>query len=310
MKKRYWTNEEEIKLKEMYDAGIDISDICIMLDRTYSSVTSKAVTLNLQTKNIKQNNPKYKAIYQDYDWCYEHFISLGMSHQEMADLSGCKKRTIEKWCTEIHRLDTYARINKKTLNNRQQDLIIGSLLGDGHIDKREKFPLFIVSHAENQKDYLYYKYEIMKDLCRMTPTKYNGEEKTFSNGKTYMCQDSYRFNTGSYYELDKYRKLSKLSLVKMLNEYSFAIWILDDAYHDKSKNLWELCSAMMNREENELALQILKEKFSIIGHVEKDSRYIQFDVPSSRTINEIILRNIPNELDVIQCKIFTDKKVG
>ena len=92
MKKRYWTNEEEIKLKEMYDAGIDISDICIMLDRTYSSVTSKAVTLNLQTKNIKQNNPKYKAIYQDYDWCYDHFINLGMSHQEMADLSGCKKK--------------------------------------------------------------------------------------------------------------------------------------------------------------------------------------------------------------------------
>jgi hypothetical protein len=102
--------------------------------------------------------------------------------------------------------------------------------------------------------------------------------------------------------LDKYRKYSKLELVNQLNEYSFSIWLLDDGYFDPKKCLWELCSAMMNEQENIKTLNILHNKFEISGHIEHDKRYILFDVPSSRKINNIILHNIPNDLDVVKYK--------
>lgn len=140
----------------------------------------------------------------------------------------------------------------------------------------------------------------------MTPTKYDGKVKLFSNGNEYQCQNSYRFNTRTYTQLDKYRKLTKLDLAYMLNDYSLAIWILDDGYYDKKKGLWELCSAMMNKDENETTLKYLYKKFNIYGRIQKDVRYIRFDVPSSKIINNIILNNIPNNLDIIQYKIINE----
>jgi hypothetical protein len=306
--RKIWTDQDINTLTELYNKGEDIRSICSIMGRTYCSITSKAVCLGLTTKNIKPNNPNYKAVCQEYDWCYDLFINKGLSHQEMAVIAGCKTRTIEKWCTEIHKLDIYKRMKSKTLNIIQHDLVIGSLLGDGHIDKREKYPLFIVSHAENQKDYLYYKYEIMKDMCRMTPTKYDGGYAIF-NDKKYNRQDSYRFNTGTYQCLDYYRKLTKLELVNMLNEYSFSIWMLDDASYSSSNCLWQLCSAMMNEQENSIALEIIHKKFNITGKILKDRRYIQFDIVNSKRINDIVLKNIPNNLDVVRYKLL-EKKVS
>jgi hypothetical protein len=45
----------------------------------------------------------------------------GLTHQEMANLAGCKKRTIEKWCTQIHGLTTWVRANEKQLSQLQHD---------------------------------------------------------------------------------------------------------------------------------------------------------------------------------------------
>lgn len=240
-------------------------------------------------------------VYRDYNWCYHHYIDLGMSHEEMAEIAGCKKRTIKKWCCQIFRLDTWTRAKEKKLDNIQHDLVIGSLLGDGHIDKREKYPLFIVSHAENQKDYLYYKYEIMKNMCRMKPHEYESGECIICGSNAHR-QKSYRFNTGTYLCFDKYRNMTKEEILNELNEYSFAIWILDDG--SRCDNIWSLCSANLD---NELVVDVLNNKFGIVGRIQKDNRYINFNKVSSDKIDEIILRNIPNDLDIIKYKILERK---
>ncbi|MBI2552505.1 hypothetical protein HYW17_04375 [Candidatus Uhrbacteria bacterium] len=57
------------------------------------------------------------------------------------------------------------------LNPLQEQLIIGSLLGDGSLTatgggKRYRFT---VSHGSKQKEYLFWKYEILKDYVRTPP---------------------------------------------------------------------------------------------------------------------------------------------
>lgn len=312
MGKVTWTKEQEEYLEELYSQYLPMKDIVEKMNdfsginRTATAISNKAAKMRLSQKYIKSNSANFKAIYQDYDWCYDHYVNQGLNHEEMAEEANCTKRVIEKWCQEKYHIDTYLRMKEKTLSQLQQDLIIGSLLGDGHIDRREEYPLFIVSHAENQKDYLYYKYEIMKSMCEMTPTYYPPEVKTIKESSC-ECMPFYRFNTRTYYCLKPFRAMSKIDLINQLNEYSFSIWVLDDGYCGE-KGYWELCAPLDTDEDRSIMKNVLKEKFGIEAIEQKDNRYFRFHTEDSWKITKMILDNIPNNLDVIQYKIFDKKK--
>lgn len=313
MGKQTWTPDQEEYLEKLYSEYIPLNEIVSKINlysgtnRTRGSVSNKANKLGLTQKYIKPNNPKFNAVYQDYNWYYKYFVEEGLNHEQMAELANCTKRVIEKWGQEKHHIDTYTRMNEKQSNQLQYDLIIGSLLGDGHIDKREEFPLFIVSHAENQKDYLYYKYTIMKNLCEMTPTRYKGKDQYKIVDSICDCQDFYRFNTRTYYAFKPFRKMSKIDLINQLNEYSFSIWMLDDG-HCVEKGYWELCAPLESDEERSIMKNILYNKFGIVPIEQKDNRYFRFHSEDSFKITNMILNNIPNDLDVIQNKILNKKK--
>ena len=262
--------------------------------------------------NYKKNNSKYKAIYQDYNWCYQKFMIEGLNHKEMAEEAKCSKRVIEKWCQEIHNLTQKYRQENKTLSSLQKDLIIGSMLGDGHIDKRETQPVFIVSHAENQKDYLYYKYNILEDLCNKEPSYIEAHYNSFGKNedgedKIYWCQPTYRICTRIHDCFKDYRGRTYTELLKLMNEYSLSIWILDDGYRD---NKWELCVAQYTQDDIDFAINKFKQDYGLLTHQSNsDNRYLDFDANSSRKLDEIILKNIPNELDIIQYKIIKNDKI-
>lgn len=255
---------------------------------------------------LTKNDPRFKAIYQDYNWCYQKYIVEGFNHDEMAKEANCSKRVVEKWCCEKHKLTQEYRRKHKELTKTQGDLIIGSLLGDGHIDKRETQPIFIVSHAENQKDYLYWKYEIVKDLCNIPPSYSSEEMRKFDNGKEYLCQPTYRVSTRIYDCFYKYREMTKEELINQLNELSLSIFVLDDGFRSSSN--WELCIANFSSENKELFINVMKDKFDLDAYVCKyDNRYMKFTANSSRKLDSIILKNIPNDLDIINYKIINNK---
>jgi len=267
---------------------------------------AKINNINLEY-TYKLNNAKFKAIYQSYDWCYQKYIDEGLNHDEMALEANCSKRVVEKWCSEIHKLTQKFRQKEKQLSILQKDLIIGSMLGDGHIDKRETQPIFIVSHAENQKDYLYYKYKILKDMCNIEPREIEEGICVFKE-KQYNHQKQYRLCTRIYDCLKEYRNKSYTYLLNQLNEYSFSIWMLDDAYRGYSN--WSLCVAEYTQEDVNNAINILKERFNLNCWQGKDIRYLQFDAECSRNIDLIILRNIPNEFDIIKYKITENENIS
>lgn len=307
MSKNTWTEEEINILKDLYSNNESLEKIANKLNRTKKAVARKANNLQLSRSIMDKHNNKYKAPYQDYDWCYERYINRNMTHEQMAKEANTTLRTIQKWCSEKHRLNAHTFKYHKKLSDIQRQLIMFSLLGDGHIDKREKEPLFIVCHAENQKDYLYWKYDMLKDLCASEPTKYSGENKTFtSGGKAYQCKPFYRFGTRIIYDLIPIRKMNKIDIIKQLNEFGIAIHILDDG--NRSNSNWYVCVAEFTQEEKNLYVNVCKSNFRLNCKTIKDDRYIEFDAPSSRKIDDIILSNIPNNLDIIQYKII-DKDI-
>lgn len=301
MGKRTWTIEEEQLLDLCYKEKRPISEIAKLLNKTDKSISAKAMKMGLIANNIKKNNPKFKAIYQDYDWCYQKFVIENKSHREMAEEANCSLRVIQKWCSEIHRLNKRTFKENKHLSDKQKELIMFSLLGDGHIDKRENQSLFIVSHAENQKDYLYWKYDILKDICSNKPAYYGESYANFGTDKQYLCKPYYRICTRIINDLITIREMTKSEIINQLNEFGICIHLLDDA--NRSHSNWVVCVADFTSEEKELYINKCHNDLGLDCYIEKDDRYIQFDAASSRKIDNLILTYLPNDLDIVKYKI-------
>jgi hypothetical protein len=308
IKNPLWTEEEIKILTDCYNKAMPIKEISKLLNRNENAITAKASDLKFNANIIRKNSIHFKAIYQNYDWCYQKYVIERKSYEEMAEEAGTTVRTIQKWCSEKHRLNAHTLRSLIKLTDLQKELVMFSLLGDGHIDKRETQPIFIVSHAENQKDYLYWKYEILQNICNKEPSVVTDNNKYF-NGKEYNCQNIYRISTKIIDDLAEIRSMSKSDIIKRLNEFGLSIHFLDDA-HCSNNGLWELCYASFSSEERELYIQILEENFGFKPRRRKDDRYLGFNKEDSEKISNIIMKNIPNDLDIIKYKIFRHKEVS
>ena len=132
-----------------------------------------------------------------------------------------------------------------TLNLRQRSLIIGSLLGDGtmRLGKGAQNVNFKIEHGLVQKEYVIWKYKILKPFVFTEPKmSYRYDEK----GNKY--EKSWWFRTirhplftevyKKFYKGEGYRngtKIIPLEIKKELNPFALAIWIMDDGSYSKGK---------------------------------------------------------------------------
>ena len=58
---------------------------------------------------------------------------------------------------------------KQDLSKRQSDVVIGTLLGDGYLVKTTRGYAFRVNHGLAQKDYVDWKYSLLKNLVNSPP---------------------------------------------------------------------------------------------------------------------------------------------
>lgn len=149
-----------------------------------------------------------------------------MTQKEVAKLYNTSQQYISRKAREFGIYTDYSRItNSVILTQEMQDLIFGSLLGDLHLQKIENVNRFAYIRAEQgfkQKEYLYYKYYILKPLCKSAPKKYS--------------ERSYYFNTKGHKDLNKYYTMFYPNGVKVIPEnfmehitnMALLYWILDD----------------------------------------------------------------------------------
>lgn len=302
-----WSKSDEDLLKQMFVDKTDVKMISKILQRSISGIQNKLRDMGLSNEDNAKFRSDFKAIYQDFNWCYERFVNRGMDMHEMAKEANCSLRVMQKWCSEKHGLNDWTFRHEKKLNELQKQIVMFGLLGDGHIDKRPNQPMYIESHAENQKDYVYWKYSILKDLCNKEPVYKKPIVRHFSCGD-YLCQGSYRINTRVIDDLGVIRGMSKFQIMDNLNELGLCLHLLDDGCRCKSN--WELCVASFTDEEKLKYVEVCKTKFGIEPYITSDVRYMKFRAEDSRRIDKMILQNIPNELDIVKYKILLNKHIS
>lgn len=306
MPKKTWTDDEFTSLKKLYKDGKSVDEISKILNKSVASIKYKLTTWNEETRPIKRNSINFKAIYQDYNWCFDCYINKGMSHKEMAKECGASVRVIQKWCSDKYHLNEFTFKKYKKLTDKQYELVIAGTIGDGHIDKRENYPIYIESHANDEKEYVFWKYNILKDCCASAPHYYKGQKKSFQNGKIYTCQSSYRFQTKAIDQLKEIRNMQLIDKINRLSEFGLSLLLLDDG---SRRNSWDLCVAAWDDKSKRWFIEYCKNNFNLNSHIKTDQRYIFFDADSSRIIDKIILNNIPNKLDIIHKKILYNQNI-
>ena len=159
------------------------------------------------------------------------------------------------------------------MNSIQKNVIIGSLLGDLHIQKntgktnrcRLRF-----CHSIKQKSYVDWKYAVFeKDFCKTTKLPYQTERKE------YMFYTSYSDIFVRYHSMWYQKKTQKFTKIVpkniehlLIDPIALAIWYLDDGTK-RNYNACRFATQSFSLEENLLLQSTLETNFKLMVKVDK-----------------------------------------
>lgn len=170
------------------------------------------------------------------------------------------------------------------LSRQQNDILIGMILGDCHLEKNGHNVRLRVDHAENQKKYLEWKYKIFQNLASK-PRLIQTIDRRW--GKTYK---RWHFSTFSselfnvYWKMfykDKRKIIPKNIKRIMSSPLSLAIWFMDDGYKRNDCNALRLNTDSFQLKEQELLQKCLKSNFGIETKLHKKGKFWNIYIPSS-----------------------------
>jgi len=165
------------------------------------------------------------------------------------------------------------------ISSFQREVINGTILGDGRIECRSKgikvFPKTArlrIHQGGSQKDYLYWKYQILSDVVSQQP-------KQIVCGRNYQGDKNYYswyFHTvtteffGELYQqfyLDGCKIVPK-SILNILTPLSLAVWYMDDGCFSQGTAILNTQNFSFN--EQKILQRSLEEKFNLKATINKD----------------------------------------
>lgn len=209
---------------------------------------------------------------------------------EIADLFGCAKSTVYKARKRfgIIGLKRWQRhICEPT--QKQLQIIYGSLLGDASISNGKKGnydceSIFEEKHCLQQKDYVFWKYKELSNLCSSEPKETN--------------IDQWRIRTFHHPLFSKLRNIwypegIKIVPKNILNEIGvlgLAVWYMDDGSLSKESNFIKLHTCSFSEAEHDMLSLWLKDEFCIKSHMKTYSGYrnIVIDLDSRKDFVNLI----------------------
>lgn len=144
---------------------------------------------------------------------------------------------------------------KLVFEKKEYDLLIGSLLGDGYLDKTTCGYALRIHHGITQKAYVDFKYQLIAK---------------FTNSKPKRSGSAYYFRTVTHPIFDRLHKifyqngkkiLPKEFIEKNLTPFALAIWIMDDG--SKETRQLRINTQSFTRGENLCLSSLLQAKFGI-----------------------------------------------
>ena len=162
------------------------------------------------------------------------------------------------------------------MSQKQRDILIGLLLGDGHLETQNNGRTYRlkIEHSMEQADYVLWIYEEFKDFVNKKPytkVRKNGQR---SFGFNTLSMASLRFYGKSFYP--KGKKIIPEMMLKKLKPISLAVWFMDDGSRKSLKHKTYIIHTLgFRKTEVSLLKKYLKIKFNIDTelHLQKGKFY-------------------------------------
>ena len=138
------------------------------------------------------------------------------------------------------------------LTKKQQSIILGTILGDGCLERNGKFVRLRLEHGINQEAYLFWKHRALKSIVGpvMKVHSYHKVNERF--------YDSYRTYTFSNQAFEKYanmfyhnkKKIIPQNIIDLFKDpLSLAVWFMDDGYKRNDCNALRLNTDSFTKDE-------------------------------------------------------------
>ena len=157
--------------------------------------------------------------------------------------------------------------NKINLSERQRSIIVGTLLGDGHLETTNKGKTYRlkITHSIKQREYIEWLYNEFKNIVRTPP------QRKLKNGVSKIYEE-YWFNTYSLGSLRFYaqqfyvdgEKIIPKIIGKLLNPLVITIWFMDDgSYKSNRHKTYIIHTLSFKKKDLQLLSEVLERKFWI-----------------------------------------------
>ena len=176
---------------------------------------------------------------------------------------------------------------KKTLklSAKQKDVLIGLLLGDGHIElsPNRKSARLRVEYSVKNSDYVEYLHQIFKNLVRMNPRTrtVKGFGKNFDRvGFTTLSLPGFLNFRDLFYQGKT--KIVPSNIADLLTSFGLAVWFMDDgSYKSRECKGKLLCTHNFTSSEVALLCQVLDHNFDLRATARKQKDGIEIYINAS-----------------------------
>ena len=201
----------------------------------------------------------------------------------------------------------------KQFNQEFEQILLGSLLGDGNlfISNTSICPIFQEKHKTKHKSYLLWKHKIFSKNFRISYYLWNGKADIFKRGKL-KKYSNVMFRTNSDKRLLKYynlfypngKKQISEEILNKLNWLGIAVWFCDDGdYVQRGNHL----SLSMHPEDRKIIYNFFN-KIKFNSKLDGNHK-IRFNVEDTKKIKEKIEKYILKMPRCMHYKIGKDKKI-
>lgn len=171
------------------------------------------------------------------------------------------------------------------ITKRQHAIIVGTLLGDGLLERNGKYVRLRIDHGLNQKHYLLWKHYELESLATSQPRIVSSYQKVEKRD-----YERLHFSTYSSPALEPYWRAFYPSGKKMITEkacqwlddpISLAVWFMDDGYKRNDCNALRLSTDAYSLNEQRLLQKRLRNRFGIDATLHRKGKWWNLYIPRS-----------------------------
>ena len=158
-----------------------------------------------------------------------------------------------------------------SLTEVQKSVVIGCLLGDGYLRqlKGRRNAFLEINHSFKQKDYVDWKYSVLKNICKSGP-----------KSRKYSNRVAYRFYTKAHLKLTELLEVFYKDGKKQVPDFDMdplvlAVWFMDDGSMVSESDVYLNTQQFSDKDQRKLLKKLAL--IGIIGKLNKDKQYKKFE---------------------------------